>query len=112
MISFSKYKDHPCDKLLFIIGIPRSGTTFIHRTIAKASETTTFTTWESIFAPAICEKKFLLFFGKIDRFIGAPFERILSFFIRLWGDDFHNIHSVTLDAPEEDYLTSTYRRQA
>lgn len=107
---FSKYKDHPCDKLLFIIGIPRSGTTFIHRTIATASETTTFSTWEAIFAPAICEKKCLRFFSKIDRFIGAPFARILSFVIRLFGDDFHNIHSVTLDAPEEDYLTlPTYR---
>ena len=102
---FSKYKDHPCDKLLFIIGIPRSGTTFIHRTIATASETTTFSTCEAIFAPAICEKQCLRFFSKIDCFIGAPFARILSFIIRLFGDDFHNIHSVTLDAPEEDYLT-------
>ena len=102
---FSKYKEHPCDKLLFIIGIPRSGTTFIHRTIATAPETTTFSTWEAIFAPTICEKLCLRFFNKIDRFIGAPFAHILSLVIRLFGDNFHNIHSVTLDAPEEDYLT-------
>ena len=102
---FSKYKDHPCDKVLFIIGIPRSGTTFIHRTIATASETTTFSTWEAIFAPAICEKKCLRFFNKIDLCFGKPFARISNFIIRLFGDDFHNIHSVTLDAPEEDYLT-------
>ena len=104
-VLFQDYKSHPCDKLLFIIGIPRSGTTFIHRTIAAASETSTFSTWEAIFAPAICEKKCLRFFHTIDSFIGRPFGRILNFIIRLFGDDFHNVHSVTLDAPEEDYLT-------
>ena len=102
---FSKYKDHPCDKLLFIIGIPRSGTTFIHRTIATSLTTTTYSTWEAIFAPAICQKKCLGFLNTIDRFIGRPFARALNFIIRLFGDDFHNMHSVTLEAPEEDYLT-------
>jgi len=55
-VFFPDYKSHPCDKLLFIIGIPRSGTTFIHRTIASSSETSTFSTWEAIFAPAIVKK--------------------------------------------------------
>ena len=104
-IFFPKFKNHPCDKLLFIIGIPRSGTTFIHRTIATSPQTTTFSTWEAIFAPAIFEKKCLRCLNKIDHFIGRPFSRILDFIIRLFGDDFHNIHSVTLEAPEEDYLT-------
>lgn len=104
-VFFPDYKSHPCDKLLFIIGIPRSGTTFIHRTIASSSETSTFSTWEAIFAPAICEKKCLKFFNRVDNFFGKPFRSILNFIIRLFGDDFHNIHSVGLDAPEEDYLT-------
>lgn len=104
-IFFPKYKNHPLDKVLFVIGIPRSGTTFIHRTIATSQETTTFSTWEAIFAPAICEKKCLKFLSKIDSFIGKPFSRTLNYSIRLFGDDFHNIHSVTIDAPEEDYLT-------
>ena len=104
-VFFSDYKSHPCDKLLFIIGIPRSGTTFIHRTIAASSETSTFSTWEAIFAPAICEKKCLKFFNTIDNIFGKPFRSILNCIIRLFGDDFHNIHSVGLDAPEEDYLT-------
>lgn len=104
-IFFSNYKNHPCDKVLFIIGIPRSGTTFIHRTLASSPETTTFSTWEAIFAPAICEKKCLRFLNTIDNFLGRPFGRTLNFIIRLFGDDFHSIHSVTLDAPEEDYLT-------
>ena len=104
-IFFSNYKNHPCDKVLFIIGIPRSGTTFVHRTLASSPVTTTFSTWEAIFAPAICEKKCLRFLNTIDRFLGRPFGRTINFIIRLFGDDFHNIHSVTLDAPEEDYLT-------
>lgn len=104
-IFYSKYKDQSCNKILFIIGIPRSGTTFIHRTISELQTSTTFSTWEAIFAPAICEKKCLNLLNKIDTIVGRPINKVLNFFIRLFGDDFHNVHSVTLEAPEEDYLT-------
>ncbi len=104
-ILFKSYKTYDCSNILFIIGIPRSGTTYIHRTLSKAQGTTTFSTAESIFAPTITEKKCLELFSKFDNFIGSPILKIINFIINQFGNNFHNIHSVSIDAPEEDYLS-------
>ena len=102
---FKDFKKQSCDKALFIIGIPRSGTTYIHRTLSDALVSTTFSTWEAIIAPSIFEKKCLRLLSRLDDLIGSPFKNTLNFAIKKIGGDFHNIHTVSVNDPEEDYLT-------
>ena len=104
-ILFKGYKNCDCSNILFIIGIPRSGTTYIHRTLSKAHETTTFTTSECIFAPTITEKLCLDLFSKFDTIIGSPILKIINFILKHFGNDLNKIHPVSMDAPEEDYLS-------
>lgn len=102
---YRKFKQQSCDKALFVIGIPRSGTTYIHRTLSKSMACTTFSTWEAILAPSIFQKKCLRLLSKLDGCLGSPFQKTLNFSIKKIGGNFHDIHSVSMNEPEEDYLT-------
>ena len=43
---------------VFIVGVPRSGTTFLHRLLARDEEQfTSMKFWEILFAPSIIQKK-------------------------------------------------------
>lgn len=90
---------------IFITGIPRSGTTFVHRSLAGASGLTTFATWETILAPCVCQKRILRSLARIDARIGRPLRRSVDWLIQRFSGDFNDIHRVDLTAPEEDYLT-------
>ncbi len=89
---------------VFVLGTPRSGTTYLHRLLAADSRYTTFTTWECLFAPSITERKFWSELASADRFLGAPFARSLGALGRTalrWIDD---KHPLGLAEPEEDYF--------
>jgi hypothetical protein len=91
---------------LFVVGIPRSGTTFIHRSLATDTETfTTLPLWEAVFAPALCQKYLIRFVGRIDQAIGAPLQKTVNALTRSASGPLEDIHAVGLEAPEEDYLT-------
>lgn len=97
-IFFSSWKDTRVDSPVFITGIPRSGTTFLHRTLAKDKRFTSTATWELLFAPSISEK---LFWTKVGRFL-RPLRTYLGrqkFFAKMEA-----IHSLRLNEPEEDFL--------
>lgn len=90
---------------LFIVGVPRSGTTYLHGVMAKDTErTTTFRLWELVLAPAIIEKKFWIGLSKLDRRLGSPLKRLISSLERLVTNRAGNIHTISLKAPEEDFL--------
>ena len=95
----------PVNKPLFIVGMPRSGTTLLHRLIA--SERSVFTTmalWELLLAPAVCEKEFLRRLRAIDRSLGSPLWHLFCRIQRIATHSFQDIHPTTLQSPEEDYL--------
>ena len=54
---FFNYQKIKINKPLFIIGFPRSGTTFLHKMLLKDTQFTTPQLWELIFAPSILQKK-------------------------------------------------------
>ena len=59
-ILFFSFKKIKINKPLFIVGIPRSGTTFLHRTLSQDSDKfTTFQLWEFLLAPSITQKLLL-----------------------------------------------------
>ena len=55
-ILFRGYRDIEIRQPTFVLGVPRSGTTFLHRLLAHDPQFTTFSTWECFFAPSISER--------------------------------------------------------
>ena len=59
-ILFPGYRKTKVEKPVFIIGNPRSGTTFLHRIMDKDKQNfTSFQVWELIFAPSITQRKLI-----------------------------------------------------
>lgn len=105
-IFFAAFRKVTVDAPVFILGIPRSGTTFLHRTLATdQSGLTTFSTWEAALAPSISQRKCIGLLRAIDRAIGSPIHRLIVHGLQSASADFDKIHHVGLDAPEEDYLS-------
>lgn len=104
-IFFPGYRDITIKKPLFIVGFPRSGTTFLHRLMAADTQRfTTFSLWELLFAPSITERKIFLLMGRMDHAIGGPLTFLLRRISRVAFANLVDIHSVGLGSPEEDYL--------
>lgn len=90
---------------VFVVGIPRSGTTFLHRVLARDREQfTTFTLWELLLAPAICERLLILGMSRIDRSLGQPGGRLISWISRRLASSLDDIHPLSLQDAEEDFL--------
>jgi hypothetical protein len=103
---FRGYRKIQIQAPLFISGIPRSGTTFVHRFLQhNIREFSSFTTWEVLFAPAISERVIICAIARFDRLLGRPFNRLLSHATILLARLTDEVHPVRLDASEEDYLS-------
>lgn len=102
---FPTYRKVKVRQPVFITGIPRSGTTFTHRTLAFDQEQfTTVSSWEAAVAPSITAQKIVHSFASLDRKIGAPIAKCITAITQRTMEDFNAIHAVSPDAPEEDYL--------
>ncbi|HKK18646.1 MAG TPA: sulfotransferase [Opitutales bacterium] len=103
---FPSYRKVSVEAPVFILGVPRSGTTFLHRTLAEDRKRfTSFSTWEAMLAPSISERKLVGLLKAIDRTIGAPVYKLIQSRLRSASADFERIHQVGLSAAEEDYLS-------
>jgi omega-hydroxy-beta-dihydromenaquinone-9 sulfotransferase len=99
------YKEYQQQKLaqpVFIIGNPRSGTTFLHRLLAKDEWNFSYIRmWEVIFAPSITQRKLVWFFKKIDDTLGGLIQNtLLKLEKRTWLAN--PIHPIGLLEAEED----------
>jgi len=87
---------------VFIVGNPRSGTTLMHRLMAKDTRRFfSFHSWEIIF-PALIQKRALGLCGKVDRLLGDVFERVIRRCEDAWFREFNRMHRLGLFLPEED----------
>ncbi|APE17384.1 sulfotransferase [Mycolicibacterium pallens] len=57
-VFYPSHRKQPIDRPIFIIGNPRSGTTFLHRLLLGAGDMAAFELWEMLF-PAITARKLL-----------------------------------------------------
>lgn len=90
---------------VLISGVPRTGTTFLYRTMAEDKENfTCFTLGEIIFAPSLIQKYLFYFFYKLDQLIGAPLKNFLLFLGSKIMVEYKKIHLFEFFKPEEDEL--------
>jgi hypothetical protein len=99
------YKDYQNQKLaqpVFLIGNPRSGTTYLHRLLAKDESNFSYMRmWEIFFAPSISQRKLLWFFQKVDNKYGGKIQKwILNQEKKTWLSN--PVHTLGLDQAEED----------
>jgi hypothetical protein len=105
-IFFGGYREVEVREPLFIVGVPRSGTTYLHRVLARdADRFVVFTLWELLFAPSVAERKFWLGLTRLDGLVGAPFARLLRWVERGAFGSFDTVHRISLSDAEEDYFT-------
>ena len=89
---------------LFVVGVPRSGTTFLHRVLARDPSTTTLSTWECVLAPSVTQRRVVWALASIDRRVGRPFGRMLERLERRLTRASDVVHAIRLREPEEDFL--------
>ncbi|VDA99082.1 hypothetical protein S1OALGB6SA_144 [Olavius algarvensis spirochete endosymbiont] len=101
-IFFSEWRKRAIKKPIFITGLFRSGTTYLHRMIASDVDTfSSFKTWEIYLAPSIVQRKLLHLLRRIDALIGQPMYRLLSHYNSGKLGDIR-FHHVGLWEEEED----------
>ncbi|MGD8339720.1 MAG: sulfotransferase [Gammaproteobacteria bacterium] len=103
-ILFRGYRRIQIRNPVFVVGVPRSGTTFLHRLLATDPGFATFSTWECLFAPSISERLIVRAVASADRWCGRPLRRLLDRAEALLLERSAGIHPTGLREPEEDYL--------
>lgn len=99
---YPQYAGICVDAPVFIIGNPRSGTTFLHRLLAQDTDTfTTLRLWEILFAPSILQRQLVRRLSRLDRAIGSPLRHMVARLDRAAAEQ-NDVHNATLLSPEED----------
>lgn len=101
---FPRFRDTPIKRPVFVIGVPRSGTTFLHRRLAADSAFTAPQTWEVLGAPSISLRYVVRTCARIDRALGAPVARGTRWLAERWVSSVSEVHPVGIRDAEEDYL--------
>lgn len=101
---FRGYRRVEIREPLFVLGVPRSGTTHLHRVLAQDPQYTTFSTWECLFAPSVTARRFWMGLGWLDARIGRPLGRLLDWLERRLFGGMAQVHRMGLRDPEEDYF--------
>jgi hypothetical protein len=102
---FRKYREVEIREPLFVVGLPRSGTSFLQRVLARDRRRfTTLRLWELLLAPSVTERRFWLALGRVDRLLGRPVQRLFSRGEKRGFRWMEAIHQVSVTDPEEDFF--------
>lgn len=103
-ILYPSYRKQEIREPVFIIGNPRSGTTFLHRLMFNDTRSfTAFTVWEMVLAPSITQRKIIWALVKIGRAIGYPINQVInSINQHLTHGEGHKAHAIRVNEAEED----------
>ncbi len=101
-VFFRDYQETEIKQPVFILGNPRSGTTFLQRLLARDEATfNTMRTWEMLLAPSISMRKVIDALSTLDMRLGNPVHRLMGMLEETWQED-NVVHKIALRAPEED----------
>jgi len=102
-ILFPGYRRQEIRQPVFIIGVPRSGTTFLHRVLAQdEAQFTSMKFWEILLAPSVTQKKIFKTIGEFDRLCGSPLYRLVCIAEKYMFKSFSDLHQHSLFEAEED----------
>lgn len=101
-IFYPNYRNQEVKSPVFIIGNPRSGTTFTHRLIEKDNDTfTAATSWELIFCPSIIQRKIIWAIRDFLNLLKVPFVKTMEEINENISFN-KNAHKIKLNGSEED----------
>lgn len=103
-ILFRGYRSVRVREPLFIVGLPRSGTSHLQSVLAGDPRFTTMRLWELLLAPSVTERKVWLGLAALDRAVGRPLGRVVDGIQRRGFGWMEEVHPLSLFEPEEDYL--------
>ncbi len=86
-ITYPNWRKTSIRKPLFIVGMPRTASTWLHKTLfSDSGQFTSMKSWEILFAPSIIQKKACNLLGKFDRrfngILSNPIKKIDNFLFR------------------------------
>lgn len=106
---FPFYRKREVKNALFIIGIPRSATTYLFSLLFRDEKNFHgFKLWELIFAPSICQKYIFGAVKWVDDRIGNPVYRLSLWLDKKVFGEFRAVHDIGLTKPEEDEVLFLY----
>jgi hypothetical protein len=108
-ILFPGYRRVEVREPLFIVGPPRSGTTFLHRVLSKDTERFAYFSFgEMVFTPSIVQRKIAGGIWWLDRLLGNPLRRGMQRVEKHWFEPYSHMHRVSLFEAEEDFVMLGY----
>lgn len=87
---------------VFIIAPPRSGTSFLQKLLTMDQDRFVFWKMYQTILPTVLTERLLHWGVGFDRRLGRPLGRLLSWCEKRWFGGWDNLHTMRLDAPEED----------
>ena len=108
-VFFPGFQDIEIRRSLFIVGLPRSGTSFLLESLGGDEDTfTCFQLWEMIFAPSIVQKKAWIKLQRLDRRFEGRGSKLVQRIEQLFFGRMEGVHSLRFDSLEEDEFVFVY----
>lgn len=92
---------------LFIVGNPRSGTTFLHRLLALDEQFTHFKLWHTVL-PSVLLYRLIGAVAWFDGIIGGPLKWLLGRTNKVFFGGWEGIHNTGFERTEEDVMLFLY----
>jgi hypothetical protein len=91
---------------VFIIGLPRTGSTYFHNLLCNdRGSFTSMKSWELLFAPSIVQKMLVKMLVKLDRYVNGTLSRVMVKLDRIIFIKNEPIHNTSFfNYEEDDYL--------
>lgn len=87
---------------VFIIAPPRSGTSFLQKLMTLDDDRFVFWKMYQTILPTVLTERFIQWGLGFDRLLGRPTGLLLNWCEKRWFGGWDNLHTMRLDAPEED----------
>jgi omega-hydroxy-beta-dihydromenaquinone-9 sulfotransferase len=100
-IFYPKVKTQNIEQPIFIVGNFRSGTTLLHRLMAKDQRLTGMKAWEIYVAPSIVQRKLIHWLMRANRLVGNPIQKLTDRFETALKN-YSYMHKTSLNEIEED----------
>lgn len=96
------YQQQPVKEPVFIVGNPRSGTTFLQHVLARDRRNfSSMKLWEILFAPSVLQRRLVALLDGLDRRLGSPIQHLAQK-LDATLDEENELHTTGLLKPEED----------